>query len=80
MGTATGYPEPLREKVSLATPWSSVFYEGSGRRESWADGTLFGLYEEGGAGRSVPAARKAGVCERHPALHMLSGLIYLDLR
>jgi len=63
--------------VSLATPLSSVFYEGSSRRKSWAGGLLFGLYEEEGAGRSVPAARKMGVCERNPALQMLSDLIYL---
>ena len=33
---------------------------------------LFGFREEEGVGRFVPAARKRGVCERHPALHMLS--------
>ena len=35
---------------------------------------------EGGAGRSVPAARKKGRLRAPPALHMLSCLIYLDLR
>ena len=60
MRLATGYlkPREIRADDSLGLPLSSVFYEGSGRRESWADGLLFGFYEEEGAGRSVPAARK----------------------
>ncbi len=46
---------------------SSVSYQGAGDRKRCADGPLFGFRKEEGAGRSVPAARKRGVCEHRPS-------------
>jgi hypothetical protein len=42
------------------------------KSERWADGPLFGVRKEEGAGRSVPAARKEGRLRAPPALRMLS--------
>ncbi len=68
MEEKTGYPQGLASTAFV----TGVLLRGSGGRKRWADGPLFGLREEEGAGLSVPAARKKGCLCAPPALHMLS--------
>ncbi len=78
MGMEAGCPEPLRVKDSLAPPSPSVSIKAQVAARVGLTG--YPSESEGGAGRSYPAARKKERLRAPPALHMLSCLIYLDLR